>query len=55
MRNNKTVRQREPLRIPVRWTDQERAFVIQLERILDELYGILSKLDERIRTLEDEE
>lgn len=32
---------REPLRIPQAWKDQARAFVIQLERILDDVYNRL--------------
>ena len=30
---------REPLRIPQAWKDQARAFVIQLERVLDDVYN----------------
>ena len=38
MSDHKTVRQHEVLRVPQKWTEQDRAFVIQLERILDDLY-----------------
>lgn len=32
-------KRREPLRVPANWTGQDRQFVIQLERILDDIYG----------------
>jgi hypothetical protein len=32
------VRGREPLRTPSGWNEQEKAFVIQLDRILDDIY-----------------
>ena len=49
------VRQHEPLRVPYGWKEQDRAFVIQLDRKFDELYAIISNLEERIRKLEAEE
>lgn len=48
--------QHEPLRVPKGWTEQARAFVIQLERIIDRIYayvsGGFSKHDEEIATLD---
>lgn len=48
--------QHEPLRVPKGWTEQARAFVIQLERIIDRIYayvsGGFSKHDEEIETLD---
>ena len=41
MRN---VRQHQPLRVPQGWTGQDRALVIQLENILDEIYALYSKV-----------
>ena len=57
----------EPLRVPDGWKGQDRAFVIQLERQLDDIYNRLGKLmetqtelrtaaadlDDRVTTLED--
>lgn len=40
----RTILQHEPLRIPQGWTGQDRALVIQLERILDDLYMRFGKL-----------
>ena len=34
----------EPLRIPQGWREQERAFVIQLERILTDVYQRFGKI-----------
>ena len=39
-------RQHQPLRIPNGWTDQDRALVIQLERLFDELYSLTSRLED---------
>lgn len=49
------IRQHEPLRVPDGWKEQDRTFVIQLERLIDEIYVLLSKLDERVKALEEEE
>lgn len=40
---NREVRQHEPLRVPDGWSGQSRAFVIQLERLLDDVYAKLGK------------
>ena len=46
MSNNRpaTVRGREPLRVPSRWTGEDRAFVIQLERVLDDIYSRFGRI-----------
>jgi len=41
----RTVRQHEPLRIPERWTGQDRSFVVQLERLLDDIYNHMNNAD----------
>lgn len=41
-----TVRQHQPLRVPNGWKDQDRAFVIQLERLFEELYSLTSRLED---------
>ena len=46
------IRQHQPLRVPERWTGQERMFVIQIERLLDEIYMMLGDLDKRVKALE---
>ena len=35
--------QHEPLRVPAGWKDQDRALVIQIDRILDDVYKRLGK------------
>lgn len=52
---SKQIRQHEPLRVPERWQGHERSFVIQLERLLDEIYAQLGNLEKRIKALEEEE
>lgn len=49
------VRQHEPLRVPERWSGQDRALVIQLERILDDIYAKLGNIDKEIKKLKEEE
>lgn len=39
------IKQHEPLRVPQGWNGQDRAFVIQLERVLTDLYRVFSILD----------
>ena len=39
-------RQHQPLRVPNGWNNQDTALIIQIERLLDELYSITSKLGE---------
>ena len=36
----------EPLRVPEKWAGQDRAFVIQLERQLEDIYNRLGKIME---------
>ena len=48
-------RQHEPLRVPDTWRDQSRAFVVQLERLLDDIYIKLEKLENRIAALEEQD
>lgn len=57
----------EPLRVPENWKGQDRALVIQLDRLMDDIYNRLGKLmetqtelrtaaadlDDRVTTLED--
>ena len=54
MAQQKQIRQHEPLRVPERWTGQERSLVIQLEMLLDEIYAKLANLENRIKALEEE-
>ena len=44
-------RHHEPLRVPRGWTDQDRALVIQLNNLLDEVYDIQGKIETRIAEL----
>ena len=45
-------KQHEPLRIPERWQGQDRMLVVQIDRILDEIYNMLGNLEKRIAELE---
>ena len=47
------IKQHEPLRVPDRWKDQERSFVLQIDRILDNIYAILGTLEEKVKALEE--
>ena len=47
-----SVRQHEALRVPQGWKDQDRALVIQIERILDDLYTKFGRI--RLTDLADE-
>ena len=47
-----SVRQHEVLRVPQGWKDQDRALVIQIERILDDLYTKFGRI--RLTDLADE-
>jgi hypothetical protein len=40
--------QHPPLRIPKDWKDQERAFVIQLEQLIDQLYKRIGELERKV-------
>ena len=52
---NVTIKQHEQLRVPAGWTWQSRDFVIQLSRILDDIYIQLGKIEQRLNDLESEE
>ena len=39
-------RQHQPLRVPNGWKEQDRALVIQLERLFDEIYSLTSRLED---------
>ena len=52
MDNRNMIPQHEPLRIPVKWDANERAFVLQIERILEDIYRNLSLLKRKIDSLE---
>lgn len=43
---------REKLRIPEHWKTQDRQFVIQLERVLDDVYSQIKSIDKRLAALE---
>ena len=44
--------QRQPLRTPQGWDANDAAFVMQLERILDDVYKYIAALKDRIEKLE---
>ena len=49
---NKMIRQHEPLRVPQGWNGQDRALVIQLERILTDLYRLNGEVKDIIEQLD---
>ena len=55
MSQKKWVRQHEPVRVPQGWTEQERGLVIQLNRMLDEVYALLGTLQKKVEELQPEE
>ena len=47
--------QHPPLRKPKNWKDEEAALIVQLERLLDDIYRQLGQIKERLKELESEE
>jgi len=45
---------RESLRVPEKWQGQDRAFVIQLERLMDDIYIRLGRMTEAEKKMEEE-
>ena len=54
MAQSKQIRQHEPLRVPDGWKNQERMLVIQLERLLDEIYAAIGRLEQKVKELSEE-
>ena len=54
-RRARIVKQHEPLRVPAHWNAEDRAFVIQLNGQLDEIFATLGRLEKRIKALEESE
>ena len=48
---NKMIRQHEPLRVPNNWNGQDRSLVIQLERILTDLYRLTGEAKDTLTQL----
>ena len=46
------MRKHEPLRVPEKWQGQDRQFVIQLERLMDDLYNRLGRANDTIAEME---
>lgn len=53
MQQQRQIRQHEPLRVPDGWNGQSRMLVIQIERILNDIYIQLGNMDKRIKALEE--
>lgn len=47
--------QHEPLRVPDGWKDQDRSLILQLDRILDNIYALIGRLEEKVKELEESE
>ena len=48
----KTVIQHQPLRTPQGWNGQETALVMQIENLFNDVYRLISILQEKIKELE---
>ena len=48
-RKPNTMRQREPLRVPSHWSAEDRAFVIQLNGQLDDIYSRIGKNEKNLQ------
>lgn len=51
MDKKRMIPQHEPLRTPERWGQQERSLVIQLERVIDDLYRNIALLRREVESL----
>lgn len=52
---NATIKQHEPVRVPAGWSGQGKDLIIQLNRILDDIYRQLGLIEQRLNQLESEE
>ena len=48
----KTVIQHQPLRTPQGWNGQEASLVMQIEKLFNDVYRLISILQEKIKELE---
>lgn len=48
----KTNRQHEPLRVPEWWKGQDRTLVVQIDRILDDIYNRLGDIESKLKELD---
>jgi hypothetical protein len=46
--------QHQPIRIPKGWKDQDAALVMQIDRLIEDLYQQIAQLKERIKAIEEE-
>lgn len=51
---NAMIKQHEQIRVPAGWTGQSRDLVIQLNRVLDDIYRQLGLIEQRLNQLENE-
>ena len=54
-RKPQQVYQHEPLVTPRNWNGDEQQFAIRLEAIIDDLYGKLGRMQQRVKELEGKE
>lgn len=67
MKNKRMIPQHEVMRTPMKWTGQERDFIVQLERVHDDIYKhfrpltiadfspeLLAQLKEKLDELDEE-
>ena len=55
MEKNKQTLQHQPLRPPVGWKEQDRALVIQIDRLFDDVYRMIGQIREQIKELQEED
>ena len=52
-RKPNTVKQHEPLRVPSAFKSEERALVMQIDRMMDDLYATIGRIEKRLSAIED--
>lgn len=48
------MKQHQPLRTPTGWTGQEASLVMQIDRLFDDIYQMIGKIQEKLKELEAE-
>lgn len=54
-RKPNNVKQHEPLRIPQGFNTEERALVMQIDRMMDDLFATIGRIEKRLSAIEDSE
>lgn len=46
-------KQHQPLRTPAGWKDQEASLVIQIDRLLDEVYRMIGQIEKKLKEMDE--